>query len=249
MRRWTMIVLVGAGLAANGCGGRDGAKRNDARDGASDSESPASASDSVSSRMTTKTPPFLSPEELADVPEPSLSREELAALAPPHLRMQDLGFQVPAGLPDTTGLKNKAKLQREFSEALISYQRMDYAGTSAHLVKAREFLEASKGADVFWPERIRNLEAATAYATASPGEVKRRFGEIASPSGQEILDTAYEWVLLHDDLRLGRGRDAVARLRIVQASPLPINLEARKLMARLLPGSSAPPTNAPPSTS
>jgi hypothetical protein len=240
-----MIVLVG--LAANGCGGRDGAKRDDTRGGAADSvQSPASAPDSMTAGMTTETPPFLSPEELAGVPEPSLSRDALAALAPPHLRIQDLGFQLPTALPDTTGLKNKAKLQREWSEAIISYHKMDYAGTSTHLAKAREFLQASKGADLNWPARLRNLEAATIYATKPPGEVKRRFGEIASPSSQEVLDTAFEWILLHDDLRLGRGRDAVARLRIIQASPLSINLEARKLMARLLPSPSGSPSNAPP---
>jgi hypothetical protein len=82
---------------------------------------------------------------------------------------------------------------------------------------------------------MRNLEAALVYVSSPPGEVKRRFGEIADPDPLEILDVAYEWILLNDDLRQGHGREAVARLRVVQRSQLEASLEARKLMTRLFP--------------
>lgn len=232
------VLLAAAMVSMTACTARDKAK---SRAGAADTTAaavvpgdgtpPAPASGSPDSMGV---PSILTPEELAKIPAPPLSAQEMAALAPAQLQLKDMGFRITAP-PDTAGLKSRGRIQREWAEALLAYEKGQMDSVTAHLARAREHLATAVNADSNWPNRLRNLEAATLYATGSPGDVKAKFGDLANPNASEILDVGLEWVLLHDDLRLGRGKEAVARLRLVQNSQLSVGLEARKLLAQLQP--------------
>lgn len=228
-------------LSLAACARRDGGSNAAARgaSAAADSASPSAGSPSAStivlSAPSFERPSFLSDENLANVPEPKLTPGEFAAIAPATLRLRDLGFLIPQAAPDTTGLKNKLKLRREWVEALQDYEAGRIEPARVHLQRAREFLANAQEPDANWPFRIRNLDAACVYALAAPDGVRLAFGEIADPRADDVLDVAYEWVLAHEDLRAGRGRDAVARLRFIQASPLKVALEARKVLYKLIP--------------
>ncbi|HET9888436.1 MAG TPA: hypothetical protein VFR10_13095 [bacterium] len=164
---------------------------------------------------------------------PKLSREEIIALAPQEIRLQDLGFSPPAVLPDTTGLKNKAKVQRKWAEALMDYHSGHIEAVRGHLAEAREFAPLVKDPDPLWPFRFRNLEVAAIYSTSPPGETRRTFGEIAEPDRENVFDVGYEWVMAMEDLRQGNGKEAVARLRFISRSPHKISMEARRILALL----------------
>ena len=217
-------------LACCSCGTRESAKPSST---ASDSISTSvdAPSDSTTG-MTRSTPAWLAG---ADAPAPKLSREQIIALAPPEIHLQDLGFSPPAALPDTTGLKNKAKVRRKWAEALMEYQSGHIPGVREHLAKARELAPLVKDPDPLWPFRFRNLDAGAMYSTASPGEAKRVYGEIAEPDRENVFDVGYVWVMAMDDLRQGNGRDAVVRLRFIGRSNFKISMEARRILAVLAP--------------
>ncbi len=236
--RLALLALSFACVLA-GCTGRRGESEGSGAAAADSTSTLAGGLGAASSLPSVETPEFLSEANLAAVPEPKLTPEQLAALAPPALLLRDLGFQVPHLAPDTTGRKNKAKLQREWVEALQDYEAGHYPRAQDHLQRAREFHAEVTEPDGYWPERIRNLDAAILYAVGPPGAARAAHGEIAEPQGQRVLDVGYQWVLGHDALRLGRAREAVARFRLVQQSPLKVNLEARKILAQLLPDSTA----------
>lgn len=166
---------------------------------------------------------------------PKLSREEIVALAPAEIRLQDLGFSPPGALPDTTGLKYKAKVRRKWAEALMEYRAGHLQGARDHLATARELAPLVKDPDPYWPFRFRNLDAGAIYSMAPPGEVKRIYGEIADPKRDDVFDVGYEWVMAMDDLRQGNGRDAIARLRFIARSQHKISMEARRVLGLLAP--------------
>lgn len=181
--------------------------------------------------MTRSTPAWLS--EAAPVPK--LSREEIIALAPAQIRLQDLSFTVPGTPPDTTGLKNKAKVRREWADALADFAGGHMEMVREHLVRAREFAPMVKDPDPLWPFRFRNLDAGALYSTAPPGEAKRIYGEIAELDREDVFDVGYQWVMAMDDLRLGNGKDAVIRLRFLSRSSLKVSMEARRVLSLLAP--------------
>jgi hypothetical protein len=191
----------------------------------------ARAADDSTTGMTRSTPAWLG--EAA--PLPKLSREEIIALAPARIRLEDLGFTVPATPPDTTGLKNKAKVRREWADALADFSGGHLEMAREHLAKARELAPQVKDPDPLWPFRFRNLDAAALYSTAPPGEAKRIYGEIAELDREDVFDVGYQWVMAMDDLRLGNGQDAVIRLRFLTRSPLKVSMEARRVLSLLAP--------------
>jgi hypothetical protein len=229
---WMVLVC----FSLSSCGSRESP-----RPVSSAADSVLKAADSVSihveaaadstAGMTRSTPAWLG--EAA--PLPKLSREEIIALAPAQIRLQDLGFTVPGTPPDTTGLKNKAKVRREWADALADFAGGHMEMAREHLANAREFAPLVKDPDPLWPFRFRNLDAAALYSTASPGETKRIYGEIAEPEREDVFDVGYLWVMAMDDLRLGNGKDAVVRLRFLSRSPLKVSMEARKVLSLLAP--------------
>jgi hypothetical protein len=185
--------------------------------------------------MSRSTPEWLNDSR---VPEPVMTREKIMALGPMAIRLEDMGFSAPSALPDTTGLKNKAKVMREWAEALVDYKAGEYPSARDHLARARELAPLVKDPDPLWPFRFRNLDAGAIYSTQGAGEVRKVYGEIAEPDRENVFDVGYEWVMAMDDLRQGNGRNAVARLRLIGRSPHRISLEAKKILFLLLPGES-----------
>jgi hypothetical protein len=231
------IAWVGTGmciflLGSGSCATRESTKQSSA--GADSIPKVAAAAESTLG-MTRSTPEWLNDPR---VPEPVMSREKIMALAPAEIRLEDMGFSPPAALPDTTGLKNKARVMREWVEALVDYKVGEYSSARDHLSRAREFAPLVKDPDPLWPFRFRNLDAGAIYSTEKPGEARRMYGEIAEPDRESVFDVGYEWVLAMDDLRQGNGRSAVARLRFIGRSPHRISLEARKVLFLLVPDES-----------
>jgi hypothetical protein len=238
------MIWVGTGisiflLGSGSCATRDTKKQAGASADSIPKEASAFADSALG--MTRSTPEWLRD---SSVPEPMISREKIMALAPAEIRLEDMGFNLPGVVPDTTGLKNKAKVMREWAEALVAYKAGDYASAREHLAKAREHAPLVKDPDPLWPFRFRSLDAGAIYATEEPGEVRRRYGEIAEPNRESVFDIGFEWVLAMEDLRQGNGRSAVARLRLIQRSPHRISMEARKVLFILVPEESSDSTDA-----
>jgi hypothetical protein len=224
-------------LLLSSCTTREATKSSTA---ASDSTAMNAPAVMDSTGMTRSTPAWLTS---SDIAAPQLSREEIMALAPKEIRLQDLGFSPPPVLPDTTGLKNKAKVRRKWAEALMDYNSGHIEKVRSHLAEAREFAPLVKDPDPLWPFRFRNLEAGAIFSTSPPGETGRIFGEIAEPNRENVFDVGYEWVMAMDDLRQGNGKEAVARLRFISRSPHKISMEARRILALLAPEAMRDSTN------
>ena len=235
---WVCIGFSVLCLSLSACGSRETTKPSAA---ASDSTAMnASAATDSTAGMTRSTPAWLASN---DTIVPKLSREEIMALAPKEIRLQDLGFSPPAALPDTTGLKNKAKVRRKWAEALTDYHSGHIEAVRGHLAQARELAPLVKDPDPLWPFRFRNLEAGAMYSIAPPGETRRTFGDIAEPDRENVFDVGYEWVMAMDDLRQGNGQEAAARLRLIARSPHKISMEARRVLALLAPEAVQDSTN------
>ena len=227
---WSPMWIPILSLVLSSCGARESPKPSST---ASDSTAASAEAPADSATgMTRSTPAWLAG---ADATEPKLSREQIVALAPAQIRLQDLGFSPPAALPDTTGLKYKAKVRRKWAEALMDYHTGHIQTVRDHLAQARELAPLVKDPDPLWPFRFRNLEAGAMYSTAPPGEVKRVYGEIADPKRDDVFDVGYEWVMAMDDLRQGNGRAAAARLHFVARSPHKVSMEARRILGVLAP--------------